>query len=87
MRTFPERTMPREDGMDCTADLTEKNRQVNESALKAVPSPRLENAPSPRLEADEIECDAGRTHGPGQEIHAPLKRPLPLPLKSRPHLA
>ena len=59
--------------MECTADLTEEQHRPDPSALETVPSPRLENALSPRPEAGEMECDAGRTHGPGQAIHAPAK--------------
>ena len=60
------------------ADLTEEQHRPDPSALETVPSPHLENVLSPRPEADEMECDAGRTHGPGQAIHAPEKKFAPL---------
>ena len=44
--TLPERTMPKVDGMECAADLTEEQHQPNPSAFETAPSPRLE-APSP----------------------------------------
>ena len=39
-RTLPERTMPKADGMECAADLTEEQHRPNQSALETAPSPR-----------------------------------------------
>ena len=43
------------------------------SALETAPSPRHEATSPPHIETDDIEWDAGRTHRPGQAIHAPAK--------------
>jgi len=72
-RTLPERTMPKADGMECAADLTEEQHRPNQNALETVPSPRHEATSTPHIETDDMEWDAGRTHRPGQAIHAPAK--------------
>ena len=76
-RTFPERTIPKADDMECTADLTEEQHRPNQSALETAPSPRHEATSPPHIETDDTEWDAGRTHRPGQAIHAPAKAPAP----------
>ena len=65
--------MPKADGMECAADLTEEQHRPNQSALETVPSPRHEATSPPHVEADDMERDAARTHRPGQVIHAPAK--------------
>ena len=61
-RTLPERTIPKADGMDCTGDHKEEQHQPNPSALEIAPLPCHEAPPPPYIEADDMECDAGRTH-------------------------
>jgi hypothetical protein len=74
MRTLPERTMPKaDDTMECAADLIEEQHRPDQSARETVPSPRHEATSPPHIETDDMEWDAGRTHRPGQAIHAPAK--------------
>ena len=66
--------MPKADGMECAADLTEEQHRPDQSALETVPSLRQEATSPPHVEADDMEWDAARTHRPqGQAIHAPAK--------------
>ena len=59
--------------MDCAANKQEEQHRPNPSALSTAPSPRLEAPSPPHIERDDMEWDAGRTHRPGQAIHAPAK--------------
>ena len=66
--------MPKADGMECTADLTEEQHRPDQSALETVPSLRQEATSPPHVEADDMEWDAARTYRPQEQAtHAPAK--------------